>query len=67
MVFLPKQAATVDYRRWSNDELHQAVCVVDPAMCIFPVTDWTRETVVAILELARSEQKETPTGEVSNC
>lgn len=44
--------AMVDYRKLSNDELHQMLSVVDPRMSSFAITDGTRETAIAMLEFA---------------
>jgi hypothetical protein len=45
-----------DYRKLSNSELHRILCSVDARMSSFPVTDGTRETVIAMLEFAGPRQ-----------
>ena len=49
--------AMIDYRKLSNGELHRILSVVDPSMSSFPVADWMRETVIAMLEFADARQK----------
>jgi hypothetical protein len=40
-----------DYRKLSNEELHGLICAVNPEMSSYPVTEDTRETVIAMLEI----------------
>lgn len=46
-----------DFQLLSNTELHRLLCAINPEMGSFAVTDDTRETVIAMLEIARSNLK----------
>lgn len=50
------KTAGIDYRKLSNEDLHRILCATNPEMSSFPVTDETRETVIAMLEIAGPER-----------
>jgi hypothetical protein len=51
------EVAGRDFRLLSNTELHKLLCAINPEMSSYAVTDDTRETVIAMLEIARSNLK----------
>lgn len=50
------RTAKTDYRKLSNEELHGLLCASNPEMSSYPVTDDTRETVIAMLEIIHKGQ-----------
>jgi hypothetical protein len=52
-----KHAEAGEFERLSNKELHKLVCQRLPHMSQFPVTDMTRETVIAMLRITTGSEK----------